>query len=132
MCSSHRYQLATNGSTAPIRQQKCGQCPARFRPTRAGQRFCSVDCRKAADLARRRKPASVLEPFTISTVMRRDRRRCVECREAIDVTLPVDDPRGPALAHVLPIAAGGRHELGNCRAAHVGCVPVFEGRAVAS
>ena len=51
----------------------------------------------------------------------RDGWRCHICREPVDPTRRAPDPKAPSLDHLIPLAAGGRHEPSNVALSHLGC-----------
>ena len=103
--------------------------------------YCSPECKKKAVTRNtrntyRRNPnraqnnnairrAMILERSTENVrreaVFDRDGWECHICGGGIDRAAKWPDPLSVTLDHVIPLAKGGDHSYGNCKAAHWGC-----------
>jgi 5-methylcytosine-specific restriction endonuclease McrA len=124
--------------------EECGGAFVAQRPPGEGYRavrYCSKPCRKRAQVRRyrarsqgrasrvsdvaRRSPLgwdAVVERFDPLEVYERDAWLCRLCGRPLDRDAdPALDREAPTLDHVRPVEDGGRHELGNVRAAHRAC-----------
>lgn len=61
------------------------------------------------------------ERFDRCDVFDRDEYVCHICRQPTDPATAVPHPRAPTVDHVVPLARGGHHTLGNCKTAHFMC-----------
>lgn len=62
-----------------------------------------------------------VEDVVSSEIFERDSWVCGICSKPIDPNLEWPDPMSASLDHIVPLAAGGKHERTNCQAAHYGC-----------
>lgn len=62
-----------------------------------------------------------VEDVVASEIFKRDEWVCGICGEDIDSGLEWPDPMSVTLDHIVPLAAGGKHERANCQAAHYSC-----------
>lgn len=76
---------------------------------------------KSKALRKTRLKAQHVEDVDRLTVFERDEWTCHICNEPVDQSLRGDDPLGPSLDHVVPLAAGGAHSYANTKLAHTGC-----------
>ena len=82
------------------------------------------DSAERAQFARqaRMRGARVSGPrFTSEDVFVRDKWVCHLCQAPVDDLLSGQDPWGPTIDHIVPIARGGLHSLENCQLAHRVC-----------
>ena len=79
--------------------------------------------RSAAGKARyrARKRDAFVEDIDHSEVMERDRWTCGICGERIPKRAVYPHPRSASVDHILPLNAGGLHEMKNVQAAHLLC-----------
>jgi hypothetical protein len=73
--------------------------------------------------ARRRAAirAVTAERVDHAAVYARDAWICQLCADPVDRALRFPHPESPSLDHILPISAGGGHELANVQLAHLAC-----------
>lgn len=85
--------------------------------------FCSRKCRRRE--MRRRRRAAVAGPgrktLGFRSVAERDRWVCQLCGEPVSQDETVPHPLAPTMDHVVPLARGGAHEMGNVQLAHFIC-----------
>ena len=86
-------------------------------------RYCSQACRRSDAKARRRarKRDAYVEDVSPTKVFERDAWRCQICGKLTARTKVVPHPKAPTLDHIIPLAAGGRHEPANAQCAHFAC-----------
>ncbi|MEV7840190.1 HNH endonuclease [Streptomyces albidoflavus] len=65
--------------------------------------------------------ASQGEVFAPAAVHARNGWTCQLCHEPIDPDVAWPDPMSPSIDHVIPLARGGEHSMGNVQSAHLGC-----------
>jgi 5-methylcytosine-specific restriction endonuclease McrA len=96
-------------------------CGALVLPPRT--RFCSNSCgeRHRKTQRRAKKRAVYLEDVTLAALRARDGDNCGICGESIDFSVEYPDKMCPTIDHVVPIVAGGMHEMSNCQIAHFIC-----------
>lgn len=66
---------------------------------------------------RARKIKAFVEKVYRKKIFEADGYRCHICRRLTDRTKKAPHPRAPTIDHVIPLAAGGKHEPTNCRTA---------------
>ena len=104
------------GNRKPMTEGVCGHCGKSYRARRSV--YCSQRCaNRAAHAGVRTRRSGVHR----AGVFARDGWMCWICDEAIDRSLPRNQPMSPTIDHVVPLSLGGRHELDNLRAAHMIC-----------
>lgn len=105
---------------------QCRRCAAHF----VGDQFtwislyCSRSCARSDSKDRRRvkmKAGTGRERVYRRRIFERDGWRCQLCRRKVDRTKKVPHPMAPTLDHIIPLAAGGRHEPANVQLAHFSC-----------
>lgn len=91
---------------------------------------CSEDCfvsyrrmkkREGKLSYRARKKMAYVSPVVPKLIYDRDGYKCHICGKSIDMNATAPSPLSPTIDHVIPLAAGGTHEPGNCKAAHFVC-----------
>lgn len=103
---------------------RCRRCGIDFLGQRGiAQLYCSRSCRRRQEKDRRamRKRAVYIEEVWRSRVYERDGWRCQLCGKAVRRDVKAPHPRAPTLDHIIPLAAGGRHEYANIQLAHFFC-----------
>jgi 5-methylcytosine-specific restriction endonuclease McrA len=119
----------------PTRIYQCEQCSVEF--TRLGRqgapRFCSKQCyrrspgylaeRHASNSMRRarRKTNGLIERIDRREVFERDGWVCRICRQPVSQNEDFRHPLAPTIDHVVPLAVGGEHTIGNLQTAHRQC-----------
>jgi len=109
--------------------KSCNYCGSVFTPTRQNQRFCSTQCsalfRHEHDLATGKRIALPIRArchkTLTSAVVERDGAVCHICNAPIDIALSGRHQMGLTIDHVIPLARGGSHTLGNLKPAHRVC-----------
>lgn len=94
-----------------------------------GRVFCSDLCSKRMNRAvrRARKKRAYVEAVSPAYVFKRDRYCCQICGKRLAMSKvrtlggPRPHPRAPTIDHIIPLNAGGKHELSNVQAAHYIC-----------
>ena len=90
------------------------------------KKYCKV-CRKRVDRAngchrkRTRMRGLPYEPINKAKLFERDEWQCKICGDAVDRELDGNDPMGPTIDHIMPIAKGGGHIWDNVQLAHRTC-----------
>lgn len=109
-----------------VRHFQCESCGKEWsRPPVRGQqpRWCSEACGNAIRRANRR--ARELDAFVASVPRRkifdRDGWRCGICGKKVDPRKSHPDPLAATIDHIVPLAAGGKHEPANVQCAHARC-----------
>lgn len=89
----------------------------------AEARYCSRRCAKAAGRSARRarRRGAFVEAVTAARVFERDGWRCQICRRPVRRTAVVPHPLAPTIDHIVPLDAGGSHEMANVQCAHFLC-----------
>jgi len=91
---------------------------------------CSQECqdihakemkRVHKDRRRARQREAYVEDVYRQRVFDLDAYRCHLCKSKCDPSKAVPHPKAPTLDHVIPLAAGGKHEPKNCRTACYSC-----------
>jgi hypothetical protein len=129
-CSTRCSKLHQKGSLAG-KERACRYCDAAFRPTDNRQVYCSTACRigynrrfgtsSALRKQARKRGAALGLGFTMLDIARRDGWICALCITPIDPNLRGDRFLEATVDHVVPIVAGGRHDLANAQLAHWTC-----------
>lgn len=129
--------------------RKCPQCGSDFRLVRSDAQYCSARCSVASYDSRNRgaaleraalhkstyperhrlkeqrrraqKAETTVEYFTESDIRALHGDDCGLCGLAIDYSLRWPEPGSPSVDHVIPLAKGGTHTLGNVVMAHLSC-----------
>ena len=70
---------------------------------------------------RLRVQAATIESFAPREVYERDGWVCQLCLLPIDAGIVWPDSMSPSVDHIVPLAKGGEHSMGNVQAAHLGC-----------
>lgn len=107
----------------------CAECGREFLPEYGNKhrRFCSDACmykggrRTAKQVRRARKKAVPSESIRVRDVYERDGWRCGICGKKVDPSLKSPHPMSVSLDHIVPIACGGPHTMGNVQCAHRSC-----------
>ena len=103
-----------------------------------GRKYCSNACnmlgwkrenperiRELGREHRRRRRARILETqvesFTDKDIRMAHGDDCYLCGELINFKLKFPHPNSPSVDHIVPLARGGTHTLGNCAMTHWGC-----------
>lgn len=119
-----RAARGTAGTTIRV-QGRCHYCGVSFPPTASSSpaRFCSGKCANGDRGSRRRARLHDvwIEPINRAAVFRRYNNTCHICDQAIDMSLPANDPMSATLDHVIPLIARGPHTESNLRPAHMSC-----------
>lgn len=107
-------------------QGRCAACDAEFSPGKVGSaRYCDPCSLKRAtlktDRRRARRRNAFVENVYRKKVFEADDYRCHLCGKKTDQSKVAPHPKAPTLDHIVPLAAGGRHEATNCRTAHFLC-----------
>lgn len=85
-------------------------------------RVANPESRRESHLRRRARKAGVaVQRLDLGYVWSRDRGLCWICGAAVDRELRWPDSYSPTLDHVIPLAKGGSHVLGNVALAHARC-----------
>lgn len=109
------------------REEFCARvgCSAPFKTIHPHQKYCSETCAKRVQRReakhRRRDRQRGGERVIFRKVCERDGWCCHICGKKVDAQLAVPHPLAPTRDHVIPLALGGRHEMGNVRLAHFIC-----------
>jgi 5-methylcytosine-specific restriction endonuclease McrA/predicted nucleic acid-binding Zn ribbon protein len=110
-----------------IEEKGVRRCPPCRKASAAAQLANFIEYRrlnrkavKAADRARRRG-ARTAERFDPAVVFKRDGYKCQICGDRLAMKQKFPHPKSPTIDHIVPIAAGGLHELRNVQAAHMMC-----------
>lgn len=111
-----RSTIRKRGGVLPL-AAPCTICGSQFKPYSVVSRYCSKRCRSRAKDAHRRyrvqsKRAAVIE---------RDGGICQLCSNPVDMALPYPHPKAATLDHIVPVSAGGSHDLSNLQLAHMDC-----------
>ncbi len=113
---------------APVQRQACAECGTEFEATNPLARYCRPACSRRhagkSGASRARKRGARTERVHRIRVFERDRWRCVLCGKRVVRTKGMgnhDNPRGPTLDHLVPIAQGGEHTYANVACAHWDC-----------
>lgn len=61
------------------------------------------------------------EPYTLTDIAVRDKRRCQLCRKPVAMKRQVPHPKAPTIDHVIPLADGGDNTRVNVQLAHFQC-----------
>lgn len=131
---AYAWRLAQKKSDPPARKGRwkscqCVVCDKRFLSIQFDA-TCSDECkaaksaadkRRLKDRRRARERAAYVEDVDRKRVFEMDGYRCYICRRKTDPTKKAPHPRAPTLDHLVPLAAGGRHEAANCRCACFSC-----------
>lgn len=116
----------------------CRICDREFVPQRTGKQgnvgravYCSDDCRVQGDLLMRaacshrrrvrKRNNGLCERFTLVDVAARDGWDCHICGEPVDRGVHYNDDWSATLDHLIPVALGGMHTMGNVAIAHRWC-----------
>jgi len=85
--------------------------------------WCSTKCskRRAHERRRARKRNAYVEDVDRHQVFARDRYRCQICNGRLAMKQVVPHPKAPTIDHIIPLKAGGTHEMRNVQAAHFVC-----------
>lgn len=95
----------------------CAICGAEFPMISTRQRYCSRRCRmRAKDQYRRYRAESKR-----NTVYERDENVCQLCLMPVDTSIPYPHPLAATLDHIVPVTAGGTHDIDNLQLAHMAC-----------
>ncbi|WP_350494496.1 HNH endonuclease [Mycobacterium intracellulare] len=118
-----------NGIGAVFTSGACRICKrwfiSRFRDV-----TCSTDCwvqyQRHREADRKQRRAARKRDAFVSNVSRKqvfesDGYRCHLCGRMTDRTKKAPHPKAPTIDHLIPLAAGGKHEPTNCRTAHFMC-----------
>lgn len=130
LCRDRDYEGSVKGST-----RDCLRCGGPFIASKAPHVYCSRECRAQADVDRNREAynrrnasrrarernADVGEEFTRTEIFDRDGWICQLCLAPIDWRRTGRERFAPALDHIIPLNAGGKHQRSNVWAAHSGC-----------
>ena len=54
-------------------------------------------------------------------VYERDENICQLCLLPVDTSIPYPHPLAATLDHIVPVTAGGTHDIGNLQLAHMAC-----------
>ena len=111
----------------PVVTLACAQCGKAFESRTYSSRrlFCSEKCstkeeRRTSRARRRLRGVSVQRVYR-RRIFERDGWRCRLCGKTVKRTAMVPHPLAPTLDHIVPLAAGGRHEPANVQCAHFLC-----------
>lgn len=140
--------LAAHGPASKIYIRNCDECGTLFVSRYAGRKRCSDTCSDAANTRNiianitrryrtdpafrdrvitaaqnRRADKLGIEQITTTAeltayLMSRDRGRCGICRKPVRART---GPMKPSIDHILPLSAGGKHELSNVQLVHYRC-----------
>lgn len=147
-CGKHHLSLNGDNRTCddcrgPV-DRLCDVCGKQFSTPAARRKRCSDGCARAALIrsitsryradpafrdkvitAAQNRRADKLGSPQITTqaqltayLIRRDHSRCGICRKPVRA---VRGPMRPSIDHIVPLSAGGRHELANLQLAHYRC-----------
>lgn len=135
----------------PIKTKVCAlsTCSVEFQPKRDSQRCCCekhgklhweekeaaagrdpkrdkgwTDARRDAYHRRRAAKKSTTvsgEVVARDAVAKRDGYRCGICSRKVDMARQWPHPLSPSLDHIVPLSAGGGHEMANVQLAHLRC-----------
>lgn len=113
------FAFFTSGSC-----RRCGApftAPSALNGTPAA--YCGLRClgRDGKDRRRARKRDAYVEDVSPTKVFERDAWRCQICGKPTAKTKVAPHPKAPTLDHIIPLAAGGRHEPANAQCAHFIC-----------
>ena len=120
---------------AQLDGRTCAWCGVEMLTTqRSDSLHCSVKCQqthchalnpeRARERTHRRRARlrhAASERINYETVWRRDAGCCWICGIAVDPQLAHPDPMSRSWDHVVPLAAGGAHSMGNLALAHLFC-----------
>lgn len=95
----------------------CAICGTEFPMISTRQRYCGRRCRmRAKDQYRRYRVAAKRK-----AVYERDENICQLCLLPVDTSIPYPHPLAATLDHIVPVTAGGTHDIGNLQLAHMAC-----------
>lgn len=77
---------------------------------------------------RARKRSAFVENVEPLAVFERDKWTCGICGERIPKRAKWPDMRSASVDHIVPLAGGGKHEMRNVQASHLGCNSVKQHR----
>ena len=77
---------------------------------------------------RARKRSAFVEDVDPLAVFERDKWTCGICGERIPKRAKWPDMRSASVDHIVPLACGGKHEMRNVQASHLGCNSVKQNR----
>ena len=129
-CSRRCWYMAHGGSgwqLADSRVVPCPTCGTRFTQQVPQHRFCSQKCRSAYHHARREpdpsrsgcpriraaRRALARLGLSVEDLVRYQKGRCPICHRPLSGEASID--------HIVPISAGGRHEVANLQITHLHC-----------
>jgi 5-methylcytosine-specific restriction endonuclease McrA len=116
-CSPGCNTLWWNGLRHGDREERpCIGCAKDFTPPKAGQSYCSNECRSRVWDAKKRarKRAAFVENVDPIAVFERDGWRCHLCGlKTMRSLRGTTDPLAPELDHILPLSRGGEHSYTN-------------------
>lgn len=120
--------IASAAMTAALNAQitkECGWCGKEFSGLSCMTKrvFCSTRCgqKMVAHTRDARKRGAFVEQVGIGYLIKRDGGRCQLCGKLVDATKQVPHHLAPTTDHIIPIAAGGKHERRNTQLAHFIC-----------
>jgi len=113
---------------ALIRIASCVECGSQFETKHLNAKYCRAACarkhRGNSGASRARKRGQRTERVHRMRVFERDKWRCVLCGRRVVKGKGMgshDNPMGPTLDHLVPIAQGGEHTYANVACAHWSC-----------
>ncbi len=104
--------------------RRCGEAFVHDRKvTAVDVHYCSLRCARAVakDRRRARKRDAYVADVWRAKVYERDRYRCHICGKRLAMKQAAPHPKAPVIDHIIPLAAGGTHEMANVAAAHFIC-----------
>lgn len=105
--------------------KECGVCGKMFIAKTTKYKFCSKECFKKHDNARRDKRiyrnGTPDLSISLTKLYMRDGGVCALCGRHIDFDCEYTSADYPSIDHIVPIAKGGRHEWNNVQLACRGC-----------
>ena len=123
--AASRLRVAASGTRGAVvfTAGHCGSCGDYFVGRHAQMRWCSVECKRRQNTARRRarERDAFVADVSPHKIFERDHWECQLCGGSTDRAKAVPHPQAPVLDHVLPLARGGTHEPANVQCAHFVC-----------
>ena len=107
--------------------RRCEACGDIYSTHQNASRHCTRTCRdrrakeRRDDLKRARGYGVEFSDFARLKVYERDAWTCQLCGEKTSREYNHDDPWSPTLDHIVPLARGGAHTVGNAQIAHAIC-----------
>lgn len=125
VCSTKKYAKAglncvDCGKPRSFYSQRCGPCRATHLEAMKHSELAKR-CKKQAKIKRRARGKAVISaPVSLADVVKAHGKRCHLCGKVVDLST-INQPTSATMDHLVPLALGGWHDLGNLRPAHHLC-----------